>query len=291
VICFWSAAAKFGLGRNVMAILPPAAPITSATIEHDFKTTGKRKMSEFRVIGQSSENEYKKRLDFLQLFKQTPIPDNELLNSLGLYLNRQNLSRILFMHNLYQKIIDVHGVVMEFGVRWGQNLALYESFRGIYEPYNYNRKIIGFDTFSGFPEVHGKDGAKVAVGDYGVTSGYEDYLDKLLDYHESESPIAHKKKYELVKGDATQTIDKYLEKNPETIVALAYFDFDIYLPTKKCLEVVMGRVTKGSIVAFDELNCPEFPGETLALQEVCGLGRYALRRSPLSPLCSYFVVE
>ncbi len=248
-------------------------------------------MNAIRTLGGSKESEIKNRADFLQLFRQTPIPDNELLNNLGLYLSRQTLSRILFMHDLYQKFIGVHGVVMEFGVRWGQNLALYESFRGIYEPYNYNRKIVGFDTFSGFPEVHGKDGTQVAVGDYGVTEQYEDYLEQVLDYHESESPIAQKKKYELVKGDATQTIGKHLEAHPETIIALAYFDFDIYLPTKKCLEAVMERVTKGSIVAFDELNCPEFPGETRAVQEVLGLNRYAIRRSPLNPLCSYIVVE
>ena len=31
---------------------------------------------------------------------------------------------------------------MEFGVRWGQNLALFESFRGIYEPYNYSVELL-----------------------------------------------------------------------------------------------------------------------------------------------------
>lgn len=248
-------------------------------------------MNTIKTLVGSKESEINNRSDFLQLFKQAPIPDSELLANLGLYLSRQTLSRILFMHDLYQKIIGVHGVVMEFGVRWGQNLALYESFRGIYEPYNYNRKIVGFDTFSGFPEVHDKDGTRVAVGDYSVTDQYESYLEQVLDYHESESPIAHKKKYELVKGDATQTIGKYLEAHPETIVAFAYFDFDIYLPTKKCLEAVMARVTKGSILAFDELNCPELPGETRAVQEVLGLNRYAIRRSPFNPLCSYIVID
>lgn len=248
-------------------------------------------MSEYKILGGSKESEVKNRAEFLDLFRQTPIPENELLSNLGLYLNRQTLSRILFMHELYQKIVGVHGVVMEFGVRWGQNLALFESFRGIYEPYNYNRKLIGFDTFSGFPQVHDKDGDKIAVGDYGVSDGYERYLEAVLAYHESESPIAHKKKYELVKGDAAATIGEYLESHPETIVALAYFDFDIYLPTKKCLEGIKDRLTKGSIVAFDELNCPEFPGETLAVKEVLGLDRYAIRRSPLNPLCSYMVVE
>ena len=79
------------------------------------------------------------------------------------------------MHELYQKIISVHGIVVEFGVRWGQNLALFSSFRGMYEPYNYNRKIVGFDTFSGFPSVTSKDGDDVVleIGAYSVEPGYE----------------------------------------------------------------------------------------------------------------------
>ena len=39
---------------------------------------------------------------------------------------------------------------MEFGVRWGQNLITLNNLRGIYEPFNHSRKIIGFDTFEGF---------------------------------------------------------------------------------------------------------------------------------------------
>jgi hypothetical protein len=82
-----------------------------------------------------------------------------------------------------------------------------------------------------------------------------------------------------------------LNKNPHTIVALAYFDFDIYYPTKVCLEMLMERVTRGSIIVFDELNCPEFPGETLAVIETFGLSRYAIKRSPLNPLISFIIID
>ena len=40
----------------------------------------------------------------------------------------------------------------------GQNLALFESFRGMHKPYNYNRKLIGFETFDGFSFIHEKVG-------------------------------------------------------------------------------------------------------------------------------------
>ncbi|RJQ40801.1 MAG: crotonobetainyl-CoA--carnitine CoA-transferase [Nitrospiraceae bacterium] len=246
---------------------------------------------EIRILGGSTEKEKSNREHFVGQLKHCPIPDNEILDNLGLFLRRQTLSRILFMHELYRKILDVHGVVIEFGVRWGQNLALFESFRGMYEPYNYNRKVIGFDTFTGFPQVDQKDGGTLTIGDYGVTEGYESFLEAVLKYHESESPIAHIKKFELIKGDATETIETYLEKHPETVVALAYFDFDIYLPTKKCLMAIKDRLTRGSILAFDELNCPQFPGETIAFKEVFGIDKFALKRNSLNPLCSYVVID
>lgn len=250
-----------------------------------------------KVLSSTNEKESKQRKEFYEviehIFGEGGIPSQELLGNLGLFISRQSLSRILYMHELYSKIFNVHGVVIEFGVRWGQNMALFENFRGIYEPYNYNRKIIGFDTFEGFVSLDEKDGGGEIMreGSYGVSSGYENVLTQILDYHESESPISHIRKYELIKGDATVTAKKYFKDNPHTIVALAYFDFDIYKPTYECLKIISEHVTKGSVIAFDELNCKDFPGETIALKEVFGFSQYAIKRVPYNSLTSYIIVE
>lgn len=244
----------------------------------------------FNTKSNSSNKEHCIRKNFYDLFKDSPILENELLSNLGLYTSRQTLSRILFMHEIYKKIINTHGVIMEFGVRWGQNLALFENFRGMYEPFNYNRKIIGFDTFNGFPSVSCVD-KNLKKGDYGVSENYEEHLAKVLAYHESESPISHIKKYELIKGDATETLKEYLKNNPHTIIALAYFDFDIYEPTKECLELIKDHITKGTILGFDELNVSDFPGETVALKEVLGLSSYRIQRLPISSLQSYIEID
>jgi hypothetical protein len=203
------------------------------------------------------------------------------------------LSHTLLLDEIYRKILGVHGVIMEFGVRWGRNLALFESLRGIHERFNHNRKIVGFDTFEGFPSTHEKDGDAdiVRVGAYDVTEKYEDFLAEILAYHEQESPISHVRKFELVKGDASVTVENYLQTHPETIVALAYFDLDIYEPTRKCLELLKNHVTRGSVLVFDELNLHEFPGETLALKDVFGLDRFRIQRSPYGSMQSYLVIE
>ena len=122
-----------------------------------------------------------------------------------------------------------------------------------------------------------------------VPDDWDRKLDQILRFHNDNSPISHKKKYELVKGDATITISEYLSNNPQTIIALAYFDFDIYEPTKICLKKILPHLSKGSVVVFDQLNCHEFPGETIALKETLGLDSIALKRDPNNSLISYFV--
>lgn len=241
----------------------------------------------------SSEEELKIRQEIIELFKNCPIPDDQLLANLGLFLNSKNLSRILFMDHIFKQVIDVPGVVIEFGTRWGQNTALFSALRGIYDPFNRHRKIIGFDTFTGFKEVSKEDGKSEMMqkGNLILTKKYYDYLTKIMEYHEQENPLSHVKKYELIKGDANIEVIKYFKKHPETIVALAFFDFDVYKPTKKCLQVIKPHLVKGSILGFDELNDPDSPGETLALDEVFGLNNIRLKRHKFTSRTSYFIVE
>lgn len=245
------------------------------------------------MMDNASASERSHRNEMLRLFRECPIPNEEILANLWLFIKRQDLSGMLFMNEIYQKILDVHGIIMEFGVRWGRNLALLSCLRGIYEPFNHNRKIMGFDTFEGFPSVDGKDGegATIKVGAYDVTKDYDSYLAQILAYHESECPISHIQKWELHRGDASVTLAGYLKRQPETIIAFAYFDLDLYKPTRDCLRLVLDHVTKGSVIGFDELNVAAYPGETVGAKEVLGdLKGYRVHHSRFSPTQSYLVI-
>jgi hypothetical protein len=194
---------------------------------------------------------------------------------------------------LYKKVVPTHGIVMEFGVRWGQTLAILAALRGIFEPFNRHRKIVGFDTFAGFKGLGGKDGARCQStdGSFSVTPNYEEFLDELLGLHEALNPIGHLRKYGLVKGDAVETIPAYLRAHPETIVSMAIFDFDIYQPTRAALEAIQPHLCKGSILVFDELCDEYFPGETLALREVMGLRDLRIQRMSMTARISYVEIE
>ncbi len=203
------------------------------------------------------------------------------------FIKRQVLSRILYLDHIYKKIVNAPGVICEFGVHWGGTISTLVNLRAIHEPFNHSRKIIGFDTFSGFPEVDAKDGVQAVKGDYATSEGYEAELESLLDLHESFSPLSHMKKFQLVKGDVTETLPRWLAENPHAIVSMAIFDMDIYTPTKSALELILPRLTKGSLLVFDEANCEFFPGETQAINEVLGLNNLRLQRFPHQPFCAF----
>lgn len=248
---------------------------------------------DIKIKSLASETEKNNRAEFEKLFESCPIPINERLANLGIFTKRQDFTKQLFLNDIYTQIKNVHGVIMEFGVRWGQNLVTLNNLRGIHEPFNYSRKIIGFDTFEGFDSIDQKDGNHeiITKGAFNVSLNYEEYLNKILNYHETESPLSQVKKNSIIKGNAIETLSKYLNEHPETIIAFAYFDFDIYKPTAECLKMIMPYLNKGSIIGFDELVDPNFPGETVALREVLGTSDFSIKRSPYSGIQSYLIIE
>lgn len=236
---------------------------------------------DYKQETKSSPEKIAQREELYRLFRERPMPDDQLLISLGLYMRSSALAKILFINELYELITPIPGVIMEFGTWWGQNLALFENLRAIYEPFNQNRRIIGFDTFRGYPDVGANDvaGETIKVGGYTVSEQYRPYLEQLLDYHERNNVLANIKKHTIIEGDVTETAPRFFAENPETIVALAYFDLALYGPTKTCLQALKPHLVRGSVVMFDELNSKDYPGETIAFKEVFRSEKVTLRRS------------
>ena len=87
----------------------------------------------------------KKKTIFKKLLR-----NSEINNLATLLSSRIEINRILYYNNVYKNLLNKPGIIMEFGVEWGSTLSLLIKLRSVYEPYNYSRKIIGFDTFSGF---------------------------------------------------------------------------------------------------------------------------------------------
>jgi hypothetical protein len=224
-----------------------------------------------------------------EAFQSADISILDKLESFPRFISKRSMARFIAKERIFEKILPVNGIIVECGVFNGAGLFTWAQLSNIHEPVNYNRKIVGFDTFEGFPSVDAaKDNAGVRVSAKGDLKGstLED-ISLSIEKYNNERHLSHIKNIELVKGDFNVTAPAYLEANPHILVSLLYLDFDLYEPTKKALELFMPRMPRGAIIAFDELNCESFPGETAALQEVVGIGKYEIRRFPFEPWISY----
>jgi hypothetical protein len=210
--------------------------------------------------------------------------------SSSVFLRRQSLSRILFLDSLYQKIVGVPGAIVEFGTQFGASLSIYLGLRGIYEPYNFTREIYGFDTFNGFPEVLAKDGERVNQGDLTVPEDWQISLQKILELHKQDSPLPNLVCAETIKGDVQDTWIPFTSSRPHLTIAMAYFDLDLYSPTKYLLENILEFIPKGGIVVFDQFSTRLFPGETTAIQETLKVSKLSLQRSPLAPTAAWIEI-
>jgi hypothetical protein len=188
-----------------------------------------------------------------------------------MYVHRRHLARFIVRYELFKKILDVKGSIIECGIYNGGGVLAWGKLSSILEPYALNRKIIGFDTFEGFPGVSKEDNGIDNENSYKGAfkpekTAYQEILSSVEKY-DSERYLNSCNKIELVKGDALQTIPDYLNRNKHLVVDLLFMDFDLYGPTKVALDTFVPRMPKGSILAFDEINNDGWPGETAALVE------------------------
>ncbi len=234
--------------------------------------------------------------ELCRAFERSPLPLAQRLQNFPRHVRRQDVARFLAKTELFKLVLDVHGSVVEGGVFAGGGLVGWLHLSAILEPYNHTRRVVGFDTFEGFRGVDTSDtegGSSVHLrsGAFSTHVGIREELEGLVAVHDRNRPLGHLPKVELVAGNACATIPEYLRKHPHLVVSLLYLDFDLYGPTKAALETLFPRVPRGGVVAFDELACSEFPGETAAVMETLGLGTHRLRRFAFEPHISYLVKD
>ena len=75
------------------------------------------------------------------------------LRNFSKYVRRQDLARFIVYKELFEKQINIKGSIVECGVHQGGGIMTWAKLSTILEPYNYHRKIIGFDTFTGIPSL------------------------------------------------------------------------------------------------------------------------------------------
>jgi hypothetical protein len=235
----------------------------------------------------SSTEQLQFRAKLSELFAQTPIPTDDLMTNLGLYIRGSALVKFLVLDDLYRRIKDIPGAIVEFGCFYGQNLVIFENLRAIYEPFNKTRQIIGFDTFQGYAGFSENDvpGEVLSEGNYGTLAQWKAQLEELLRVHEGNNLLGHLRgTHSVVEGNVVETAPKFFAEHPELSVALAYFDVGLYEPTKAGLAAIKPNLIPGSVILLDEYSWPAAKGEAIAFKEVLGDARYRIEKSALTPL-------
>lgn len=227
------------------------------------------------------------------LFDANPSSWETKLENFPKYVRRQNLTRFLALYEIFKRALPVKGSIIECGVNHGFGTMSWAKFSAILEPVNLMRRIYGFDTFEGFPGIAEQDrsAASQHVKEGDLAADVFDELNQLVEIYDSTRFIGHVTKVQLVRGDATKTIPQFVSDNPHLLVSLLYLDFDLYEPTKVALEHFVPRMPKGAVLAFDELDNPLWPGETLAMLEAHAKRPLRIERLDFDPYIGFAVLD
>ena len=227
------------------------------------------------------------------LFDDSKSKTVDKLKNFSKYVPRQSLARFLVYYELFKKQLGIKGSIVECGVHQGGGVMSWAKLSTTLEPYNFHRKIIGFDTFSGIPKISEID-KKYKYSKKGLFSEkfntYNELKQAIKEYDKNRY-IKHVPKIELVKGDAVKTIPKYVKDNKHLIISLLFLDFDIFEPTSVALKYFLPRMTRGSILAFDEINNENWPGETMALLEKHNINKLKIKNFTSEPHMSYLEIK
>ena len=131
---------------------------------------------------------------------------------------------------------------MEFGVFQGHSIQIIsEKF--------FDRNVVGFDSFEGLPENWRP----------GFAKGSFDCKGQL--------PLV-RTNVTLIKGWFNKTIPNWLKNNKNNI-SFVHIDCDLYSSTKTILSLLVGRISSGTVIVFDEFfNYPGWQdGEFKAFME------------------------
>jgi hypothetical protein len=219
------------------------------------------------------------RLDFRDSF----------FRDLPLFTHSGITARSLAIQELYLEARSLPGLFLDFGTWKGSNLVLLENYRAIYDTFDTQRKIVGFDTFSGYEGFDQNESTDPTIQNstYSLPSGYGAFLKDLINHHERANG-KNRSIHEVVEGDATEELPNFLLKNPGFPVALAIFDMNAFEPTYKCLEMISPRIISGSILAFWQFSRPEITGERRAFEAIRGsLPDFNMQKSKTYPSLTF----
>ena len=206
-----------------------------------------------------------------EIFSGTDLTIFEILRNFPVFTPRFNIARFLSHYEIFKKIIDVPGAIVDLGVYRGASAFTWAKLCEIFCPTDIRKTVFGFDTFEGFVHLDHEDGPENVAQDR-VPGGYfggvsvEADLALARDAMDQDRHLRHKSRIEFVKGDVCDTIPQFIQDKGEGLrIALLNLDLDLYKPTQVALEHFVPRMARGGIIIVDEYAVDTFGGESKAV--------------------------
>jgi hypothetical protein len=161
-------------------------------------------------------------------------------------------TKLLARFELFKNVIDLPGDIVEAGVFKGTGLLYWARLLQVFNPQS-ARRVIGFDTFGGYPDSTGRDYDQQMGERFLADANYKGGSpDEILRRAETLG-LSHR--VQLIQGDSTKTIPEYKRDNPGFRIAILNLDFDIYEPTAVALEQFYPLIVPSGIIILDEYAC------------------------------------
>jgi len=247
-------------------------------------------------IGSSTNFDQEIWSEIVDLILTNNIDTRDVVENFALFLRRVNFAKVLTHIEIFKKTIDLPGCIIECGVFKGMSLLTFIKLVEIFCPGDTLKRIVGFDTFTGFTGLSKEDGLPNPDRDK-VVGGWNSHeflpvLEKVIQITQKDSMIPRFKRVELVQGDVCKTIPEYVSQNPGLRISLLHLDMDVYEPTLTALQYLYPLVVSGGVVLLDEYAMDGFPGESAAFDEYFKGNRPVLKKFPyISTPGGYFIKQ
>lgn len=216
----------------------------------------------------------KKQKELLErLYAGTDLSTFDLFRNFPVFTPRFNIARFLAHYELFKRIVDVPGVIVDLGVFRGSSTFTWGKLCEIFCPTDIRKTVFGFDTFAGFTKVNAEDGPEnpnldVVPGGYFAGASIKADLELAQEAMNQDRHLRHKNRIEFIKGDVCETIPRFVaDKGDGLRIALLNLDLDLYEPTKVALEHFAPRMSRGGLILVDEYAVDTWGGETKAVDE------------------------
>jgi len=194
--------------------------------------------------------------DFANGETETVNTTQEIFDSFNSFIfssDTKVLGKLVARTNLFNKIIDVPGDIVECGVFKGSGMFTWLKLKEILAPNSF-KKVIGFDFFDTDSLLAGLSGVdKERMADlftsrnFKLDTNYKEILEAMI-ADAGFSPGS----YEVIQGDISKTSYDIVSRRPGLKISLLYMDLDLEEPTYDALCAFWPRVSKGGIIVLDE---------------------------------------